>query len=89
MTTAAHTGFHGESGVQLHSCGPLYPWTIRGVGDTCQAFHGIDGRTGTRFPYNPAIEGSHGIAYAKAEQEIADVLLFEKIMREPIEKLAA
>lgn len=30
---AAHSGHVGTSGVQAHSCGPLFPWSIVGEGD--------------------------------------------------------
>lgn len=30
--TVAHTGHIGTSGVQGHSCGPLFPWSIVGEG---------------------------------------------------------
>jgi len=77
--TKAHVGFLGDSGLQLHSTGPLYPWTIRGVGDTCQAFNCLDGRTGPRRPYEPNIAGSHQIAYDLAVGDAETQKLYDEL----------
>jgi hypothetical protein len=74
MKTVAHQGHMGNGGLQKHSVGEIYPWTIRGVGDTCQAFNCIDGRTGTQHPYVPNVEGSHAAAYALAMEDVQDFI---------------
>lgn len=38
-------------GLQEHSVGEIYPWTIRGKGNTLQGFHCITGEEGPRFRY--------------------------------------
>ncbi len=61
----------GTGGLQAHSCGPLMPVMIRGVGNTLQAFHGETGKEGVRHPYNDAESGpgSFHDAHDKAEAE--------------------
>ena len=38
-------------GLQEHSVGEIYPWTIRGVNNTLQGFHCLTGEEGPRFSY--------------------------------------
>ena len=44
-------GHNGSSGLQNHSIGPLYPWTIQVVGDACQALNCLTGETKAKFQF--------------------------------------
>ena len=68
---------HSEShpGLQNHSVGEIYPWTIRGVGDSLQGFHCVSGEQGPRFywysdPIGPQLDFS--TAYRFAELWVED-----------------
>ena len=65
----AHTGHCGNGGIQAHSAGPLFPMSVRGLGDTCQAFNGETNRAGQQFPYTPGDSASFSAAYEQAEAE--------------------
>ena len=56
-----------HSGLQQHSVGEIYPWTVRGKGDTLQGFHCLTGEEGPRFQYTPSVEGSFSNAHRLAE----------------------
>ena len=55
------------AGLQEHSVGEIYPWTIRGKGNTLQGFHCLTGEEGPRFRYDSELEGSFTAAYRLAE----------------------
>lgn len=70
MRLGAHLGQVG--GVQVHSLGPLMPWTIVASNDSVYALNGETGEKGTEYPYNQfgvgyGVEGSFKYAYAQAE----------------------
>lgn len=46
----SHTGFYGDSGIQSHSVGEHYPWSIRGIGNDWQAVHLLTGEVSPRYP---------------------------------------
>lgn len=71
MITQAHTGHLGNSGLQRHSVGEIYPWTIMIVGDNCQAFHCITGEKGPMHPFTN-FGDSFKAAHALAEEDVRD-----------------
>jgi len=58
-------GHFAESGLQHHSIGVLYPWTVRGVGNSLQSFHCITGEQGQKHQYGS--EQTFEQAHLKAE----------------------
>jgi hypothetical protein len=65
----AHIGHIGNGGIQGHSAGELFPYSVRGVGDTLQAFDGTTGRVGPRYPYDIADDESFREAHRNAEED--------------------
>lgn len=63
----ANIGHAGSSGIQLHSMGPLYPYTVRGIGNALQCFNMLNGKEGKRHEYNFDIKGSFEAAHREAE----------------------
>lgn len=89
----AHQGHVGDGGICGHSAGPLFPWSVLGVGDTLVAFNGETGQRGiTAHRYNFAIEGSFRRAHAKAEHDCRLLIgfsrLFKTVMTRPIRRAA-
>lgn len=64
----------GTTGLQAHSCGPLYPWMIRSIGNDLQAFNGVTGQTGPRRPHGTTTE-EFKAAYRKAEGDVPPRIL--------------
>lgn len=70
--------FHaGTGGIQAHSCGELYPWTIRGIGDNWQAYKMDDGQCGPIVSDYSGAEAYarralHGNAYDHMAEVIAE-----------------
>jgi hypothetical protein len=60
-------GHVGTGGLQSHSIGELYPWTIRGYGESLQAFNCITGEQGVRHEYGKEV--SFESAYNKAKAD--------------------
>jgi hypothetical protein len=56
----------------------IYPWSIRGLGDSCQAFHCLTGKTGPAHPYIPGNEESQRMAHALAMEDVQDFQVSEK-----------
>lgn len=67
--TRAHAGHIGIGGIQRHSAGDTFPYSVRGVGDTLQAFGGTTGRVGVRYPYDPGDDDSFREAHRNAEED--------------------
>lgn len=68
-------GHVGTSGLQSHSFGDIYPWSIVGVGDTLQAWQLVSGERRERFDYTPGDTESFYTAYALAEQSIDECVV--------------
>jgi len=58
----------GNGGLQAHSIGPIYPWTIVVTGTTILAMHCETGIKKGGFVYTPGIEGSFQRAHDHAER---------------------
>lgn len=55
-----------HDGLQPWSVGPIYPWMIRGLGRSLQAFNGVTGEAGRCYDYDFKVEGSFKTAHAAA-----------------------
>lgn len=72
MSYPAHSGFFGNSGVQAHSCGEIYPWHIVIRGDNTVYAQHCDGRKLTEFSYGESrsFKTAHRLAEAEAAEEL-------------------
>ena len=74
MSVQAHQGHNGVGGVQQHSCGPLYPFTVVVLaGDksgVCYAMHGSTGRKMPEHRFEVGSRESFFKAHAAAEQDV-------------------
>ena len=59
-----------DTGLQAHSAGPLYPWSVRGVGDSWQAINLLTGEIGHRFQYESG-NAKHSLLANKLAHEDA------------------
>jgi hypothetical protein len=71
VSSGAHVGHLSDgSGLQKHSCGSLYPWTVRAVGRgddvLYQAFNAVTGELGAMFSTDVL---GWDVAHQKAESE--------------------
>ena len=67
------------SGLQTWSIGPIYPWMVRGLGHSLQAFNGVTGEAGPCYDYDFNVEGSFKTAHAAATADCRAALAGETV----------
>lgn len=65
----SNRGHSGTSGLQNHSVGPLYPWTIQIVGDACQALNCLSGETKAKFQFTSLDDDAHSLSFFDAHEQ--------------------
>ena len=87
----AHSGHLDDSGVQRHSCGELYPWSIKVIGGEkpgegfCQAWHTGTGEELTAWAFTkhgPAFGSTFKQAHSSAEREARRVINVKRVAAE-------
>jgi len=73
-TALSPSGYRRCGGLQEHSIGEIYPWSIVTVGNTCQAWHLVSGCKLSRHTFTPNIANrdpnSFESAYRRAMSEL-------------------
>lgn len=66
----SNKGHNGISGLQNHSIGPLYPWTIQVVGNACQALNCLTGETKAKFRFSSQRNADdHSLSFFDAHEQ--------------------